>query len=47
MLTVAADDVMRPFWLDQYPFIDPTEWKRMLDRCVANYNRLQKEDPIV
>lgn len=29
------------------PFIDPTEWDRMLDSCVKKYDRLQREDPIV
>lgn len=32
---------------DQNPFVDPTEWKRMLDRCVASYQNLQKNDPII
>jgi metallo-beta-lactamase class B len=32
---------------EQNPFVDPTEWKRMLDRCVASYQNLQKNDPII
>ena len=28
------------------PFIDPTEWNRMLDACERKYNSLQDRDPI-
>lgn len=29
------------------PFIDPTEWERMLEACERKYEHLQKNDPIV
>lgn len=32
---------------EKNPFVDPGEWNRMLDGCVAKYNKLQEKDPIL
>ena len=32
---------------EKNPFVDPTEWNRMLDTCEKRYNNLQQKDPII
>ena len=32
---------------EKNPFVDPTEWNRMLDACEKRYNNLQQKDPIM
>jgi hypothetical protein len=28
------------------PFIDPTEWGRMIDRCIEKYHVMAQKDPL-